>query len=203
MKQKHTSFALLGLAAMVAFSGCKSKEKLPVPKEYTSVPLYMAGQEIPGDSQEKYLTNSTVKMYSIGRLVDPGSGTMREGGTVYRIEKAPQWNLIPQYDANPESFAKQKLKEQYAYTLAGQMNHSLSESRKVRSEIVSVQRDMSEIERSHKALTEENIALKKELKRQSENTVNLLNGVKKMQKYIELLEQRINDRDTMSIGGRK
>ena len=42
----------------------------------------MAGQEIPGADQEKYLYNGSVKMYSVGRLVDPGSGTMREAGTV-------------------------------------------------------------------------------------------------------------------------
>ena len=32
-------------------SGCKSREELPKPKEYTQVPLYMAGQEIPADDQ--------------------------------------------------------------------------------------------------------------------------------------------------------
>ena len=33
-------------AVMIIISGCKSKEIKP--KEFTSVPLYMAGQEIPG-----------------------------------------------------------------------------------------------------------------------------------------------------------
>ena len=62
---------------------------------------------------------------------------------------------------------------------------------------------MSEIDRKHQALAEENLLLKKELKKQNENTVSLLNGIKKMQKYIELLEQRLNDRNTMNFGGQK
>ena len=124
---KQNMIALLAGLSAAALVGCQSKAETPEPKEYTSVPLYMAGQEIPGDSQEKYLTNASVKMYSVGRLVDPGSGTMREAGTVYRIETAPKWNLIPQHDANPESFARRKLQEQYADSMLGQMNRSLSE----------------------------------------------------------------------------
>ena len=52
-------------------------------------------------------------------------------------------------------------------------------------------------------MAEENLLLKKELKKQNENTVSLLNGIRKMQKYIELLEQRLNDRNTMNFGGQK
>ena len=200
---KHKLPMLFAGLSAILFAGCQSKEVIPVPKEFTSVPLYMAGQEIPGDSQEKYLSNATVKMYSIGRLVDPGSGTMREAGTVYRIETAPKWNLIPQYDANPESFAKRKLQEQYADSMIGQMNRSLSETREVKRGLSFVQQDMSAIERKCQDLSSENLQLRKELKKQSENTVNLLNGIKKMQKYVELLEQRFNDRNTMDFGGMK
>lgn len=200
---KQNMLALLAGFSAVALVGCQSKAETPEPKEYTSVPLYMAGQEIPGDSQEKYLTNASVKMYSVGRLVDPGSGTMREAGTVYRIETAPKWNLIPQHDANPESFARRKLQEQYADSMLGQMNRSLSETREVKHGLDTVQRNMSEITSRHQALAEENLLLKKELKKQNENTVSLLNGIKKMQKYIELLEQRLNDRNTMNFGGQK
>lgn len=114
---------IVTIASVVAvLTGCRARPENPPPTEYTSVPLYMVGQEIPGDSQEKYLTNAAVKIYSVGRLVDLGTGTMREAGTVYRIEQSPQWNLIPQYDANPESFAKRQLQEQYADSLVGQMN---------------------------------------------------------------------------------
>ena len=87
--------------------------------------------------------------------------------------------------------------------MLGQMNRSLSETQKVKHGLDTVQRDMSEIDRKHQALSEENLLLKKELKKQNENTVSLLNGIKKMQKYIELLEQRLNDRNTMNFGEQK
>ena len=67
----NVALVLVGFSA-VALAGCSSaKPEKPEPREYTSVPLYMAGQEIPADSQEKYLTNASIKMYSVGRLVDP------------------------------------------------------------------------------------------------------------------------------------
>ena len=182
---KQNMIALLAGLSAAALVGCQSKPETPEPKEYTSVPLYMAGQEIPGDSQEKYLTNASVKMYSVGRLVDPGSGTMREAGTVYRIETAPKWNLIPQHDANPESFARRKLQEQYADSMLGQMNRSLSETREVKHGLDTLQRNMSEIDRRHQALAEENLLLKKELKKNKEKTVSQLKGKKKIQKKKE------------------
>ena len=58
-------------------------------------------------------------------------------------------------------------------------------------------------EQKLQALATENVQLKTELQKQHENTANLLSGVKKMQKYIELLEQKINDRNTMNFGGKK
>ncbi len=200
--KKMTSLTLLGLTAvcLLAFTGCKSKDEAPVMKEYCSVPLYMAGQEIPGDSQEKYLSNATVKMYSLGRIADPVTGTMREAGTLYRQESVPQWNLIPQYDANPESFARNNLQEQYADPLAGQLHYSLAESRKIRNEMTHVQDDMAIIGQQYKKLAEENTNLKKELSRQNDNTEKMLSGIKKMQKYIELLEQRLDDFETVKMG---
>lgn len=189
--------------AAALLSGCKSREELPKPKEYTQVPLYMAGQEIPADDQEKYLTNAGVKMYSVGRIVDPGSGTMREAGTVYRIEQAPAWNLIPQYDANPESFARKRLQEQYADSLIGQMNRSLSETREVKHGLDHVRQTVSGVDRKYDALDKENAALKEEIRRQHENMKGLLNSMKKMQKYIEILEEKINDGNTRNFGGRK
>ena len=200
---KQNMIALLAGLSAVALVGCQSKPETPEPKEYTSVPLYMAGQEIPGDSQEKYLTNASVKMYSVGRLVDPGSGTMREAGTVYRIETAPKWNLIPQYDANPESFARKRLQEQYADSLIGQMNRSLSETREVKHGLDHVRQTVSGVDRKYDALDKENAALKEEIRRQHENMKGLLNSMKKMQKYIEILEEKINDGNTRNFGGRK
>ena len=144
-----------------------------------------------------------MKIYSVGRIVDPGSGTMREAGTVYRIEQAPAWNLIPQYDANPESFARKRLQEQYADSLIGQMNRSLSETREVKHRLDHVRQTVSGVDRKYDALDKENAALKDEIRHQHENMKGLLNSMKKMQKYIEILEEKINDGNTRNFGGRK
>ena len=58
--------------------------------------------------------------------------------------------------------------------MLGQMNRSLSETREVKHGLDTVQKNMSEIERKHQALAEENLLLKKELKKQNENTVSVL-----------------------------
>ena len=44
---KKNMIALLAGLSAAALVGCQSKPKTLEPKEYTSVPLYMAGQEIP------------------------------------------------------------------------------------------------------------------------------------------------------------
>ena len=50
---KRTLIAAAFVTA-VLLSGCRSKpEELPKTKEYTQVPLYMAGQEISARQQEK------------------------------------------------------------------------------------------------------------------------------------------------------
>ena len=45
--------------------------------------------------------------------------------------------------------------------------------------------------------------MKEEIRRQHENMKGLLNSMKKMQKYIEILEEKINDGNTRNFGGRK
>ena len=190
---------LICTAAVV--SGCRSKEINP--KEYTSVPLYMAGQEIPGDDQEKYLYNGTVKMYSVGRLVDPGSGTMREAGTVYRIESAPKWNLIPQYDANPESFARKKMLEQYADSAGGHISQSLEASREIRKGQIETQKEIKALEEKCRLLQEANTALLKMIRKNSEDAKISVENMKLMQTYIRKLESRMEDLKIQDFRGRR
>ena len=188
-------------AVMIIISGCKSKEIKP--KEFTSVPLYMAGQEIPGADQEKYLYNGTVKMYSVGRLVDPGSGTMREAGTVYRIESAPKWNLIPQYDANPESFARKKMLEQYADSAGGHISQSLAASREIRKGQLETQKEIKALEEKCLLLQEANSALLKMIRKNSEDAKISVENMKLMQTYIRKLESRMEDLKIQDFRGRR
>ncbi|MBO4631474.1 MAG: hypothetical protein J5858_06090 [Lentisphaeria bacterium] len=188
-------------AVVFIISGCKSKEIKP--KEYTSVPLYMAGQEIPGADQEKYLHNGSVKMYSVGRLVDPGSGTMREAGTVYRVEAAPKWNLIPQYDANPESFARKEMLEQYADGVSGHISQSLEASREIRKSQLETRKEIQALEEKCRLLQETNTSLLKMIRKNSEDAKISVQNMKLMQTYIRKLESRMEDLKIQDFRGRR
>ena len=197
----QTILSLIIPAVALIVSGCRSKEIKP--KEFTSVPLYMAGQEIPGADQEKYLYNGTVKMYSVGRLVDPGSGTMREAGTVYRIESAPKWNLIPQYDANPESFARKKMLQQYADSAGGHISQSLAASREIRKGQLETQKEIKALEEKCRLLQEANTALLKMIRKNSEDAKISVENMKLMQTYIRKLESRMEDLKIQDFRGRR
>ena len=197
----QTILSLIIPAVALIVSGCRSKEIKP--GEYTSVPLYMAGQEIPCADQEKYLYNGTVKMYSVGRLVDPGSGTMREAGTVYRIESGPKWNLIPQYDANPESFARKKMLEQYADSAGGHISQSLAASREIRKEQLETQKEIKALEEKCRLLQEANTALLKMIRKNSEDAKISVENMKLMQTYIRKLESRMEDLKIQDFRGRR
>ena len=199
--KNQSILSLIIPAVMIIVSGCRSKELKP--KEYTSVPLYMAGQEIPGGDQEKYLYNGTVKMYSVGRLVDPGTGTMREAGTVYRIESAPKWNLIPQYDANPESFARKKMLEQYADSAGGHISQSLAASREIRKGQLETQKEIKALEEKCRLLQEANAELRELIRKNSEDAKISVQNMKLMQGYIRKLENRIEDLTIRNFGGTK
>lgn len=201
MKTKHILTLTAAVAAVLLMNGCQSSKKEIKPKEYTSVPLYMAGQEIPGADQEKYLYNGSVKMYSVGRLVDPGTGTMREAGTVYRIESAPRWNLIPQYDANPESFARKSLKDQYADSMEGQINQTLAAAKEIKAELSRTRTEMLLLEEKCSNLQKVNAELSMLIKKEQDDNKISIQNMRLMQKYIQKLERRIEDMRMQNFGG--
>ena len=199
--KNQSILSLIIPAVMIIVSGCRSKEIKP--REYTSVPLYMAGQEIPGADQEKYLYNGTVKMYSVGRLVDPGTGMMREAGTVYRIESAPKWNLIPQYDANPESFTRKKMLGQYADSASGHLSQSLEASREIRKSQLETRKEIQALEEKCRLLQETNTSLLKMIRKNSEDAKISVQNMKLMQTYIRKLESRMEDLKIQDFRGRR
>lgn len=201
MKTKHILTLTAAVAAVLLMNGCRSAKKEIKPKEYTSVPLYMAGQEIPGADQEKYLYNGSVKMYSVGRLVDPRTGTMREAGTVYRIESAPRWNLIPQYDANPESFARKSLKDQYADSMEGQINQTLAAAKEIKAELSRTRTEMLLLEEKCSNLQKVNAELSMLIKKEQDDNKISIQNMRLMQKYIQKLERRIEDMRMQNFGG--
>ena len=191
------------LSASILLTGCRSGKREIESKDYVSLPLYMAGQEIPGDDQEKYLHSGSVRMYSVGRLVDPGTGTMREAGTVYRMESAPRWNLIPQYDANPESFARKAMQEQYADSMTGHIGQNLSATREVKAELSRTRTEMTRLEKKCAMLQKANEELKKVIQQELEDGKIAVQNMRLMQKYIQKLELRIKDLEMQDFGGRK
>ena len=204
MKKSYRVLGAWGIVSVGLLAGCSSNppEKPPV-KEYAAVPLYMAGQEIPGADQEKYLYHGSVKMYSVGRLVDPGSGTMREAGTVYRVESAPQWNLIPQYDADPESFARNAMRQQYADALEGQMLRTVAVTREMKEELDAARDELRQTREKCAELEQAKTELLKQIGKDREDNKLAVQNMRLMQRYIQKLEQRINDLKIQSFGGRK
>lgn len=202
MKTVHAIPSVICASAMMFLAGCKSKEEVKT-QDFTAVPLYMAGQEIPGDDQEKYLYNPAVKMYSVGRLVDSDSGVMREAGTIYRIETAPKWNLIPQYDANPESFARKKYQEQYADSAAGQVRQSLALSREIRQEQADTKDELARLEEKYRQIREAESELREQIRKNNEDSKIAVENMKLMQQYIRKLESSIEDLKIRNFGGRK
>ena len=117
-KKLFNTVSSVGLLALLVCAGCKSKE-LP-PQEFVNVPVYVAAQTIPADSQEKIRSNPVMRSYAVGRYIDPNrKSVMHEQHTVYREEQSPRWNLIPQPDADPILMA-QKQKQERQLALASQ-----------------------------------------------------------------------------------
>ena len=97
------SLWMIACASLVAgaITGCKTEEPLPEPpKEYIHVPVQLVAGAIPGGSQEKIMSNPNLRAYAVGRYVDPHKRVMHEQHSVYRMEKLPEWNLLPQPDAD-------------------------------------------------------------------------------------------------------
>ncbi len=119
---KKSIIAIASVSIALGIAGCKTKEEPPKPQEFAHVPVFVAASTIPGDSQEKMLYDSQVRAYAVGRYIDPANRTvMHEQHTIYRVEQMPQWNLMPQPDANPVMLAQKQRQERYADALTGQL----------------------------------------------------------------------------------
>ncbi|OPZ15866.1 MAG: hypothetical protein BWZ04_03257 [Firmicutes bacterium ADurb.BinA205] len=180
----------------ILLAGCSSdEEKKPVPQEFINVPLYTANGMIPEDSKEKYAYNPDVKAYAVGRIVDAKSNTMREGGTVYRLEKPPQWNLIPQYDQNPAAIARTQMQEQYGDAMTGQIVHAMRS-------VDDMKGDTQQTLDNQVAINKKLEALKVELAKSSAEKKVMAENIKMLRDYIENLEKQLKDMQ-LSGGVRK
>ena len=67
------------------------------------------------------MSNPNLRAYAVGRYVDPHKRVMHEQHSVYRMEKLPEWNLLPQPDADPVLRAQKMRQERYADAATGQI----------------------------------------------------------------------------------
>ena len=128
---------------------------------------------------------------------------MREAGTVYRVEAAPKWNLIPQYDANPESFARKQLLEQYTDGVSGHISQSLEASRDIRKDQIQTRNDIKVLEEKCRMLLDANSNLLKMMRKNREDAQLSVENMKLMQQYIRKLEKRMDDLKIRDFGGRR
>ena len=127
---KMNMMMVIGTAAIAGMiCGCKTEELPEPPREYVNVPIQYVAGAIPADSQEKVMSNPNLRAYAIGRYVDPGFRVMHEQHSVYRVERMPAWNLIPQPDADPVLRAQKMRQERYANAATGQIERATAEVR--------------------------------------------------------------------------
>jgi hypothetical protein len=82
----------LHLIPILLLTGCASPQMLPDLPPIRSVP----GTTLPSDTIESVRYAESIKAYSLGRYIDPGSRhLMHEAHSVYRVETPAKWNLHP------------------------------------------------------------------------------------------------------------
>jgi hypothetical protein len=81
---------------LLLLPACASKKPVFVP-----MPRSAPATTLTTDNSELVRYSENLKMYSIGRYVDPNDGLMmHEAHTVYRVETTAKWNLHPNAPAN-------------------------------------------------------------------------------------------------------
>lgn len=134
---KMNMMMVIGTAAISGMlCGCKTEELPEPPREYINVPIQYVAGAIPADSQEKVMSNPNLRAYAIGRYVDPGFRVMHEQHSVYRVERMPAWNLIPQPDADPVLRAQKMRQERYADAATGQIERAAAEIHEMRQTVL-------------------------------------------------------------------
>ena len=206
MKNVFATFMLFILAFLISVTtGCNSPKKAKTPpiikKEYTSVPLYMAYSAIPQDSQEKYLFNPKIKVYSIGRRLDPETNILYEAGTICRIEKNPTWNLTPQMDVNPVSLAKKEYLENYSNPLTGLISTSIKNTNTLQQSVKTTEEKLNYLITTLEESKKLNTKLASKLEARTLENQKIIENMKLMKSYIEKLEQNIDDLKLRQIRG--
>ena len=203
------SLWMIACASLVAgaITGCKTEEPLPEPpKEYIHVPVQLVAGAIPGGSQEKIMSNPNLRAYAVGRYVDPHKRVMHEQHSVYRVERMPAWNLIPQPDADPVLRAQKMRQERYADAATGQIERATAEVRSTQRMVNSLiegqalqKEQAAELVSSLEAMKKRYGVLSENILRTSEFARKLEEEVKKLKGENEMLKLQLRNNNRPAI----
>lgn len=199
---------LIGISSALILVGCNSKPKIEEPREFVNLPIRIAAQNIPADSQEKVLYNPAVKSYAIGRRKN--GRYMTDQVAVYRIEQSPEWNLSPQPDmAMPKNEMMLKNEEKYAKPYVARMEQQVHEfrntSKSLKKDIVKLKgisadsvknkREIDELSTKYKVLEDSVISISKAMENMLEKFESYRSDIKEMKEEI----RNINRPPAMSM----
>ena len=204
---KMNMMMVIGTAAIAGMiCGCKTEELPEPPREYVNVPIQYVAGAIPADSQEKVMSNPNLRAYAIGRYVDPGRRVMHEEHSVYRVERMPAWNLIPQPDADPVLRAQKMRQERYADAATGQIERATAEVRSTQRMVNSLiegqalqKEQAAELVSSLEAMKKRYGVLSENILRTSEFARKLEEEVKKLKGENEMLRLQLRNNNRPAI----
>ena len=204
---KMNMMMVIGTAAIAGMlCGCKTEELPEPPREYINVPIQYVAGAIPADSQEKVMSNPNLRAYAIGRYVDPGLRVMHEQHSVYRVERMPAWNLIPQPDADPVLRAQKMRQERYANAATGQIERATAEVRNTQRMVNSLiegqalqKEQAAELVSSLEAMKKRYGVLSENILRTSEFARKLEEEVKKLKGENEMLRLQLRNNNRPAI----
>ena len=203
---KMNMMMVIGTAAIAGMlCGCKTEELPEPPREYINVPIQYVAGAIPASSQEKVMSNPNLRAYAIGRYVDPGLRVMHEQHSVYRVERMPAWNLIPQPDADPVLRAQKMRQERYADAATGQIERATAEVRSTQRMVNSLiegqalqKEQAAELVSSLEAMKKRYGVLSENILRTSEFARKLEEEVKKLKGENEMLRLQMRNSNRTS-----
>ena len=204
---KMNMMMVIGTAAIAGMLyGCKTEELPEPPREYINVPIQYVAGAIPADSQEKVMSNPNLRAYAIGRYVDPGLRVMHEQHSVYRVERMPAWNLIPQPDADPVLRAQKMRQERDANAATGQIERATAEVRNTQRMVNSLiegqalqKEQAAELVSSLEAMKKRYGVLSENILRTSEFARKLEEEVKKLKGENEMLKLQLRNNNRPAI----
>jgi len=171
---------------MLFLSGCGSTPPIPIPEETKPViPAKIAGSNIGPDSRERIRFDENIKVYPVGRYIDPNnSKIMYEKTTMYRIEEDNVWNLRPNqpYTLPAEEQERRKRLTDAEKPLISELNSQLEFIKKTTAQTSEQQRQLEILRNTNQLqlkINEQMYNYTKDLKKDSQDLKNAIGIISK------------------------